>query len=129
MTDVIEINKERAIELLEQAVAERGEDFVYYNAYQENYANYGACRYQIDGEPACLVGLALAKAGVSPEGLNLLEGSGITNSYTLNRPQNLKITPDALAVFQVAQDTQDNDGPWGEALRLAKEKAASQDSE
>jgi hypothetical protein len=119
------IDTTRALVLLEESVKERGENFVYYNAYQDSYNLYDACRYQVDDQPACLVGLALAKAGLTVEELGALEGMSISNSYGMRAVprERLEITDDALRVLATAQTVQDNDHAWGDALQTAKLEA------
>jgi hypothetical protein len=122
MTETIFIDQARALKLMDQAVEERGGSFVYYDQFAESYREYGTCRYQVDGQPACLVGLALSKAGLTVEELELLEGSSIQASYEQGRlpAERLEITHEALKVLELAQTLQDNDATWGEALESAR---------
>jgi hypothetical protein len=111
---VITINKDRALELLQQVV--RG---------KEDYKYVGACVYKSDRNPSCLFGHALAAAGVSIYEIDKLdrdcgtidnlhvaqEGSSYTYGFDL--------TWGAIEVFRAAQNKQDFGAPWGRALKAA----------
>lgn len=107
-----------AFDLLEKAaVAERGEDFLYQAEFAEAYDSQG-CVYVWNGEPACLVGLALVLGDVlSTEELALQEGmsaSAVTSGF---------FSGEACEVLRAAQMAQDQGAPWGESLQAAYDKA------
>lgn len=126
---MIRIDKARALELLEQAVAERGVDYRY---------NYPSCAYvqrdsaiDVRPHPACIVGLALSLAGVPIETLEQLEGDVEEAASELGAFHGVKVDAGAVRVWLAAQLVQDTyphpmeNGrhTWGEALEAAKQAA------
>jgi hypothetical protein len=103
-------------EAMRAAVAERGEDWVYpandQVAYDTGWRDSsGLCQYTtLDGEPGCIIGLALHKIdpsivpayGTWAGASLILRGFGLPGSV--------------LIAAQVAQAAQDNGKSWGEAL-------------
>lgn len=113
------IDRQQALDLLEQVVDEGGRDFVY--PQDEN----GNCQYVRDGAPSCLVGKALFKAGVKMEDLiRLDEGTADTNGPVAACAMDDVIPGvadyEALYVFNQAQQTQDLGDTWGSALDAAR---------
>lgn len=111
---MIEIDKERAITLVTEVVTERGEDYCY----------TGKCRYVRFGEPSCLIGVALHKAGVPVETLAHFDtciDSSITHLEREGelRLHNITLTPGAVTVFEKAQQLQDDGHPYGDVLNEA----------
>jgi hypothetical protein len=92
------------ITLLEQAVAERGEDYV--------YDRHKGCYYFIDGEPGCIVGLVATYLGLGPG--DLVEHHGAAQQEAIHA------TPWAKHLLTVAQGQQDFGRPWGAALAYVK---------
>lgn len=122
----IDINRARAIELLKEAVAERGETYVY------EVPNAGdidqSCLYvdTEEGAPSCGVGLALNRAGVELTLLQKLDappcGTGIDSfeAADILYSAGFDISPDAYKVFGVFQDLQDKGVTWGQSLAQAE---------
>ena len=134
----IHIDGEKALSLLEECVRERGEDYVYPKAEMNGDCVYvfGTDMVPVDvdeygddlfaeqavGEltPGCMVGLALAKAGV-PLGaflaleINREEPASSAIPY-LREAGYLTATGAAIDVFLAAQQAQDAQKSWGEAL-------------
>lgn len=115
------IDARRALELLIDIVDQYGEDTVYEKVPLNVggtiiYSQGVGCRYQVNGQPSCLVGHVLARAGVSTEALEDMDASGLSiiNSYAAVGDT------DARAVLQAAQSAQDTGATWGEALKNAK---------
>lgn len=104
-----EVDVPEAIALLERAVKERGEDYVYPDAER---SAYGECQYFIGRAPGCLIGLVMTYVGADAEDAN--EGEGVSSQ---NWPVNL--TPGAISVFSLAQEVQDQGGTWGQAFAEA----------
>lgn len=114
------LTREKAIELLEKAVAEKGANFVY-----EYPEGINACQY-IDeqGHPSCIVGHAfkylsdeLGNHDIFAE-LGDHEGS---SAHDLVLP-GVDILPEASMVLAIAQEVQDTmDYTWGNALDRARE--------
>lgn len=126
---MIRIDKATALELLEQAVAERGADYRY---------KYPVCAYvqrdsaiDVRPHPACIVGLALSLAGVPIETLEQLEGDVEEAASELGAFHGVKVDAGAVRVWLAAQVTQDtfdlgrgrDRHTWGEALEAAKQAA------
>lgn len=120
----VRINADRAIELLREAVTERGNDFVY-----SPPGRTTVCKYvHVDGEDVagCGVGLALHKGGVSLDVLKTLDGIGASSgisAWGVNnklRDGDVELTEDAASVLRSFQTRQDMRESWGVALRAAE---------
>jgi hypothetical protein len=108
---------------MEEAVQERGEDFTY-PLYQPGWDDNG-CRYvrsDVD-EPACLIGVALFKCGVSLTNLSGFEGQPATSVLRILTDLNDDVWAPAFhaAAFS-AQRLQDAGRPWGDCLKEYKLK-------
>lgn len=99
---------DQTIELLQRAVAEKGD------------GHTAACRYQRfedyepTGEPVCIVGHVFSCLGLLDKAL---EGDGV---YAQREVIRNSFTPIALDVLAKAQGVQDEGHTWGEALIAAK---------
>jgi hypothetical protein len=116
------INKDRALELLEQVV-EGHEDFVYRADERDEYLVPTVdCVYVEAGKPSCLVAQALHAGGATIGQLaemdDSCEDSGIGS---VDMPSGLLVTQGAREVFGVAQSSQDYGKPWGDCLNEAIE--------
>lgn len=116
----VQITEEQFTKAMHEAVAERGENWVYPSLPEEEEreglatewrSESGLCRYsKSNGEPACIIGLALHKIDPSlvPPANNfnsastVLSGKGLPRSVTF--------------AAQHAQAAQDSGRPWGQAL-------------
>lgn len=122
------ITAEKALSLLEDAVALKGRDYVY-PVIDEMWSV--GCHYTRDGEPSCGVGYALHAAGVSIDGLGMLDNnddSTIDNEevrYILRNDLDFIVTDEALKVFAAFQKFQDMKRSWGESLDNAKRVAST----
>jgi hypothetical protein len=106
-----------ALDLLAAVVQQRGADFVYRPVLVEQPRRL-TCRYANDGAADCIVGQALALAGVSIQELEAMNDDGIEDLYLLGTfPTGLTIG--ALAVLRAAQQSQDRGCRWGEVLAHA----------
>lgn len=113
------IDVPRALELLEECVAERGADYVY------GYPPEGGldCLYvfrDVNGEPegpGCIAGMVLNKLSIDVP----REWEGTTFN---GLPASEVFTPAAAGVIREAQARQDNGATWGEALEAAKQRAS-----
>jgi hypothetical protein len=138
MPVIEKLDKALALKLMSEAVAERGEDFIYK---QEHGAQ--ECRYVHDTEsydpisgvhevvhesedwsPGCLVGAALVKGGVSMKQIvdtgSNEDGSDLLLDRLINAGVIGKVTDGAVAVIARAQSLQDRGDSWGYALDRAK---------
>ena len=110
----------RALELLQEVIAEFGEDYVYPQFEPEAAGDRGAvmeCFYVRDDAPSCIVGHVLYRAGVTLDELRAVEGWTPVDQQA---PQ-FGIWADILACGLLAdvQDEQDSGRSWGEALAEA----------
>lgn len=134
-----------AFELLERAVATRGRDYNYLHANPaENEMLGPRCRYEKDGGPSCVVGVALSLGKLAPlDTLRFLDNAephdegpldeagypldpdpSIDTTWTrlvLAEKANLALTPEAATLLRRAQSAQDRGHSWGDALNLARE--------
>lgn len=105
--------REYVTRLMEEAVALKGEDFVYRTPEDED------CCYidPSDGSPSCIVGHVLVAAGVTAE---IPEGHSASSVI----PRLMNEWADdrrLLTALDHAQSRQDSGTPWGDALRVFKE--------
>lgn len=122
--DVIEIDGAKALTLLREIVKDH-EDFVYEFPQPEDHEQ--VCVYQYEGKPSCLVGQALAKAGVTPKELAEMDiPKGPYSPVSINRvplPERVHLTEEGREIFSAAQTAQDMRQPWSEALWEAENRA------
>lgn len=107
------INARRALELLTDVVAGR-EDYTYPDIYD-------VCRYVVDGQPSCVVGHVLHRAGWTIEELEYMDAPAtLIIASILDEYEPDRITPGAARVLHEAQLTQDARDTWGESLEAAR---------
>lgn len=116
------ITLDNVLDLLEKAVQTRGPDYRYRGQYEDV-----TCKYEKDGAPSCLVGVALHIAGVSVDELTAMDKSlepGMGPHWLEENTDNLpiSISESATMVLSQAQATQDIGYTWGEALERAKQE-------
>ena len=121
---VIVIDGVQALELLTEVV-EGNEDYI------DPYAQaHSTCRYVDNQMPSCIVGRALAKAGVSIRQLASLDryvgniDQAVPGNYSVTE---FELTLAARAIFAAAQKRQDRGAPWGTALADARYAAGIRD--
>lgn len=121
---MINLDYKTALKFLQDAIEERGEDFVY-------LPEGDACLYVHDNRdgtgsiPGCIVGLALNKAGID---LELLRRFDIDGGTTANQVLSNLETSEELTVldastytlYNIVQRRQDSGHTWGESLKYAK---------
>ena len=121
MSETPVITMDNVMDLLEQAVDTRGPDYVYPDS-----DTFKGCKYQQDGAPSCLVGVALSIAGASIDQLRAMDDSdepGMTSGSLCDDrdvPLPVSASADALDVLGIAQLAQDTGHPWGQALSNAR---------
>ncbi len=102
-----------ALDLLEQAVATRGPDYVY----EIVDVNLG-CVYFQDGVPRCLIGVVLQLAGYSDKFLsNLPQTKPILSLVEMGFLPSISVK--CAGLLRVAQAIQDQHQSWGGALSAA----------
>lgn len=82
----ITIDLDRALELLDEAVAERGEDYVYPEDIACSYWRETCDQIGTLCEPGCLVGLAWNRAGISADQLAELNGGSVLTEAGFETP-------------------------------------------
>ena len=132
MTTIAELNPELTdadvafIEGMKAAVEERGEDWKYPSPEAEDADQWynqpeaystPACQYsKPDGTPACIVGLALSKAGLTVPKYGDTYGAEELN-YSADSDDRPFLAPPVLRAAADAQNEQDKGRTWGEAYR------------
>lgn len=114
----IHIDGDRALELLRQVVAAKGAS----TRYELRPKPLGAtCQYAHNGCPDCLIGHALALAGVTVDELVDMDADPVrTGIAFVTLPPRLNLTESARRVFSAAQNKQDDGVSWGGALAAAE---------
>ncbi len=110
---------DQALELLERAVATRGEDFVY-----EKPEDAEFCVYVRDGKPDCLIGVVLSMVGWTNEELEVADSIGTVSTLAIDTRWADRFSKDAVRILGSAQSAQDFGRAWGSALAKAREYAA-----
>lgn len=116
MTDIIQHDVHEVLAVLDEIVAEFGDDYRYKDHYE-------FCAYRSEaGQPQCIVGQVLAR--IAPELL-----PRVYNTQRWSSQDDIDhFTPEANIVLQAAQNVQDGygskPGTWGEALDEAKSQVA-----
>jgi hypothetical protein len=109
-----------ALALLSKAVEQKGEAYVYPDdeKHRSTEASEGMCVYFTEsGRPSCIAGHVFAHLGFGSEDVE--EGTGVEE-----QPFSDLLNDDVVKVLSVAQEVQDLDIAWGEALQSALERAA-----
>jgi hypothetical protein len=122
VTSYYRIELPRARELLAEAVATQGPDFIYNDSKSGGGmwcfnvpapSGYG----KVKAKTGCLIGTALTLAG---ETLHTEPPNNRSTIATLAGIDHALISPDAMRYWQVAQWSQDNGASWGAALAAAE---------
>lgn len=109
---VPELTREKAIELLNRAIEEKGKDYVYPRA---SVDGQNTCYYVENGAPSCIVGHILAWAGVALDDIAAYEGEA-AHEPVLDL---VKAPQDVVDALEQAQEIQDRAEPWGVAVSTA----------
>jgi hypothetical protein len=117
--------------LMEEAVALKGEDYVY----EQPTSNPDdilspTCYYVWDNQPSCIVGHVLYAAGVPLDDLHEHEGNAalmvaaaLIPEWNDGKDDSSRVGPTRLVrALDKAQSAQDSGSTWGEALRAFKEE-------
>lgn len=120
---MLHIDYAKAKELLEQAVQERGEDYVY------EPQTYMVCLYVHTEEddsltPGCGVGVALVNAGIPIQVVKNMNEVG-SAGFAIRRLKEmgyLTFTDKGLELLKEFQYRQDRENPWGSSLEYAINK-------
>jgi hypothetical protein len=127
---MLKIGYEQARDLLELAVEERGPDYVYEHPDGET----GGCFYFTrSGEPSCIVGWVLNRLGLKFEWgcATTTEDHGYIPNATsvefLIAKGHIDVDFRTAVLLQVAQNLQDDDWYWGDAVQRAVERSQTID--
>lgn len=127
------IDAEEAFDLLQQVVAEKGEDYVYHAPTEGSQS--GTCLYvnPTDVTHRCIIGEVLVgRLGVPTDvfldecpflGERPFNGTGIVSlnaKPSFYKASGIKFTPEAASILNEAQQVQDTGRSWGEALKAAR---------
>jgi hypothetical protein len=111
----------QALRLLREVVAE-SPDFIYKPPADDVQS---VCVYAYDGQPSCIVGKALYRAGYDVDVLAALDCANDPGAYNLAK-LGIAADGDALAIFAAAQRVQDRSyegNTWTDALAAAEVEA------
>lgn len=116
---MIELTLDKTKELLTEAVAEKGAEYVYTNPEgvpggSDSLAN---CYYVHGSQPGCIVGHVLHKAGVPLE--TLTEHETRPAGFVLRSLEDFDLDHNTLRLLDDVQERQDRGVPWGEAVQQA----------
>lgn len=114
----IKVTEAQVRQALAEAVAEKGDDYVYTNPEGESAKGSAASCYYVHGDvPGCLVGNALHRLGVP---LWALEARELRGAYSVAK-EVIDVTDDrgTYTMLGSVQDAQDNGAMWGDALAYA----------
>ena len=136
---MLELDLEKAQFLVDQAIKQKGEEYVYE---KDEYGNCSYVHYEeivvggpdewgdVQKEPdlgtckmGCLVGAALIKGGIAPEwfvesGMNTESAADVLSS--LNRHGLISYTEEAERYLSRLQESQDKGAPWRIADALSR---------
>lgn len=122
--DALTANDELFVKALREVAAEAGPDYTYPDEWREQAGegeDGGQCRYVVNGQPACLIGRALAALGVPVAALENVEGSAAWAALGELHPTSAPVGDAA----NLAQERQDTGATWGEALALFEQRIAA----
>jgi len=123
----IDLTIENVIEALKEAVAEKGEEYVYVNKYgqsaldDDGYPSGISCHYlDLDSNPSCIVGNVLYRLGVP---FNEMYDNGEDSSALVKRLHQEGVISavqlGVLPILYTAQGMQDMGATWGVVLEKA----------
>lgn len=147
---MIRLDLAEAKRLVREAVAERGEDYVYVKPPLKpcGAENFGSCYYvhatdmwpegdderPVEATPGCLVGVVLHRAGVQlstlqdhdDDGFGATDAQGLVNGLAGTV---LDTTPQVANYLREVQICQDRGQPWGVAMRTANMRYSDEPAE
>lgn len=121
----IDLTPKAALDLIKEAVDERGKGYIYPPSLIDSLTKDGSCLYADKGQPSCLVGVVLHKAGISVAALKRFDrhkDAGVPTE--LVEVGLLDIPVESALILTRAQSLQDTGHTWGDALKEAREHAA-----
>lgn len=116
----LELTYTDALRLLEKAVADKGEDYVYPH-YNDGCAYFEEAFRENAGQPSCIVGHVLSYGGITEEDLNGANMTGVRSLTGENsRCHVLDVDDETRELLRAAQAFQDAGMPWGHAVAEAQ---------
>ena len=110
---MIHLTYDQAVDELLKAVRERGDRYVYPEDWRDSR---NLCQYALeDGSPACIVGQVLHQIGANVAALHG-EDCGPRAAAEI---VGVSMDRNAATLLVMAQEYQDEDTPWGEAVSRA----------
>lgn len=134
---MIHTTPERTLELIDQAVRERGKEFVYPTEWKTHAGRWDdevldlaydraptLCMYVQRDQvgPACIVGYVLHEYGVSLGELSSTEGIAASGAC-----ESFGVDIESRELLMTAQNAQDVGKSWGEALDIARDEYEAQE--
>lgn len=124
---ITQIDYAKAVELLDDAIFERGEDYVYRNPTADTAVerNFPQCAYAHKNEatgvvtPGCGVGDIWIRCGVDAAPLVRLQGTAYSAADSPAVASVITHTQKALYFLNIFQSEQDNGATWGSARQTA----------
>ena len=111
----IELTYDEALDLLNQAVDERGTDYIYNKPTDAKF-----CQYFHGQEPGCIVGWVLAKKGLTPDDLEDVSqyGQRYADESALHLAEaGIFVADDrTVTLLERVQQLQDDGVQWGAAV-------------
>lgn len=134
---MIDYSYAQTLQFLLDAVAVKGEDYVYEGVDDNGGGDAMRCYYARNGEPDCIVGHVLHKLGVPIEkmeynqetknNVDVISHKTIhSHFYTLRSEYGINFSERARRLLAVVQGFQDSDYSWGDAVQSAKEQLESE---
>jgi hypothetical protein len=122
----VRIDKDNVLRLLQEVVAEKGSEYVYelYGMQAPRAACVNVAGHGDERRPVCIVGYALARAGITMQQFDDLgiRGAGATTTLSLLRGEDLlEIDKPAALALRIAQTNQDRGKTWGQSYDAAQD--------
>lgn len=120
---MIELTYDKAVELLERAVAEKGADYVYQRPTNEQGIPRG-CAYFHGKEPGCIIGHVLSYLGLTRGDIGQYNTAYSWHALTHCVGFDVRADERTNKLLQTAQCRQDDGHSWGEAVNIARERTS-----
>lgn len=116
------INAQQALQMLREAVAAKGADYVYREQDRDDGGFVQCVYFEGDGSPSCIVGHVLAQLGKREQDLRF-EGSSTPNTVGIESVlvDGVELDMGARRVLGAAQRKQDGGATWGAAVLYAED--------
>lgn len=112
-----ELTYDKTVELLDRAIAEKGEDYVYLpvTMIRDDDPETLCLYFNEDDTPGCIIGHVMHYLGVTPtRGIE-----GVSGSVAL-KDLGIKVDEPTAVLINNTQSKQDQGTPWGDAVSFGK---------